>query len=200
MGLDGWLVFAAFWVVFVTSPGPNAVNCVGNGMAYGFKRSLWGVAAILVQAFLFLTLSAAGLAAALAAAPGAIGVLRLVGAMVLVWLGVRTVLRARVAMGAQAGAGSVFWRAFLIATLNIKSLMGYLAGFTQFVDPAVPVWDQMAVIYPTAMTLTGLSYCGYTALGAGLGRTAMAAITGVWFRQVMGVAFVIYGVALGLSG
>ena len=39
MSLEGWLIFAAFWVVFVTSPGPNAVNCIQNGMNLGFRRA-----------------------------------------------------------------------------------------------------------------------------------------------------------------
>ena len=64
MSLEGWTVFALFWVVFVTTPGPNAVNCITNGMTIGFRRSLWGVAAILTQAALFLTLSAAGVPSA----------------------------------------------------------------------------------------------------------------------------------------
>ena len=63
---EAWIIFALFWIVFVTTPGPNAINCIGNGMTYGFKRSLWGVFAILTQAALFLLLSAAGLTALLA--------------------------------------------------------------------------------------------------------------------------------------
>ena len=59
MGWEAWAVFAGFWVVFVTSPGPNAVNCIRNGMTYGFTQALWGVAAILTQAALFLALLAA---------------------------------------------------------------------------------------------------------------------------------------------
>ena len=38
-------------------------------MTYGFPRALWGVAGIMTQATLFLFLSAAGVAAALAARP-----------------------------------------------------------------------------------------------------------------------------------
>ena len=36
MSFEAWSVFALFWVVFVTTPGPNAVNCIGNGMTLGF--------------------------------------------------------------------------------------------------------------------------------------------------------------------
>ncbi|MEL7390352.1 MAG: LysE family translocator, partial [Pseudomonadota bacterium] len=55
MSVEGWLVFVLFWVVFVTTPGPNAVNCISNGMSLGFRRSLPGVAAIMTQSILFLS-------------------------------------------------------------------------------------------------------------------------------------------------
>ncbi|MEL6172240.1 MAG: LysE family translocator, partial [Pseudomonadota bacterium] len=69
MSVEGWLVFVLFWVVFVTTPGPNAVNCISNGMSLGFRRSLPGVAAIMTQSILFLSLSAAGITALIAASP-----------------------------------------------------------------------------------------------------------------------------------
>jgi hypothetical protein len=45
MSLHGWTVFALLWVVFVTTPGPNAVNCIQNGMAYGASQPARGSAA-----------------------------------------------------------------------------------------------------------------------------------------------------------
>lgn len=63
MSWDARIIFALFWAVFVTTPGPNAVNCITNGMTLGFHRALPGVAAILTQAALFLALSALGITA-----------------------------------------------------------------------------------------------------------------------------------------
>lgn len=201
MSFQAWTVFALFWVVFVTTPGPNAVNCIGNGMTHGFLKSLWGVAGILTQATLFLILSAAGVTALLTASPEAFLVARLIGAAFLIWLGIRGwVTAARPVAAARTSARSIYGRAFLIATINAKSVAGYLAAFSQFVQPDVPIWDQMWVIFPTALTITALSYCGFTALGAGLGRMAMGVVLNLWFRRVMAVCFVIYGVLLGFSG
>lgn len=56
MSFEAWIVLALFWLVFVTTPGPNAVNCINNGMALGFRRALVGVLGILTQASLFLVL------------------------------------------------------------------------------------------------------------------------------------------------
>jgi homoserine/homoserine lactone efflux protein len=195
---EAWAVFALFWALFVTTPGPNAVNCLGNGMTHGFARSLWGVAGILTQATLFLFLSAAGVTALLAASPAAFFWAKLIGAAFLVWLGIRGWITASRPLAARhVPARSIYGRAFLIATINAKSVAGYLAAFSQFVQPDVPVWSQMTVIVPTALTITALSYTGYTAIGAGLGRLAMGPVLNTWFRRFMSACFVVYGVLLG---
>lgn len=198
MSGEAWIIFALFWVVFVTTPGPNAVNCINNGMTLGFRRALVGVLAILTQATLFLLLSALGVTALIAASPIAFTIAKLIGAGFLIFLGVRGWMRAGVPVTLeQRPAKSIFLRAFAIATINPKSVAGYLAAFSQFVQPDVPIWSQMVVILPTALTLTALSYMGFTALGAGIGRAALGAVFNVWVRRVMAVCFVIYGVLLG---
>lgn len=200
MTVEGWIIFALFWVVFVTTPGPNAVNCITNGMTLGFRKSVPGILAILTQATLFLILSAAGVTALIAASPTAFFVAKLMGAGFLIYLGVRGWLLARTPPKMSGRSGkSVYLRALAIATINPKSVAGYLAAFSQFVQPDVPVWDQMWLIMPTALTITALSYTGYTALGAGIGRAALGAVFNVWVRRVMAVCFVIYGVLLGAS-
>ncbi|WP_085310666.1 LysE family translocator [Planktotalea arctica] len=198
MSFEAWSLFALFWVVFVTTPGPNAVNCISNGMRFGFLRSLWGVAAILTQASLFLLLSALGVTALIAASETAFIIAKYVGAAWLVWLGIKGLVNAgRPVPTLQPSTGSIYRRALAIAVINPKSVAGYLAAFTQFVQPDVPTWDQMGVIVPTALFLTALSYCGFTALGAGLGRLALGAVFNVWFRRAMALCFIIYGVLLG---
>ena len=200
MSLEAWLVFAAFWAVFVVTPGPNAVNCVTNGMTYGIRRSLWGVLAILTQATLFLFLSALGVTALIATSPTLFFAAKLVGAAFLVFLGIRGwIMAGRVVVAPRVDGGAIYGRALAIATINAKSVAGYLAAFSQFVQPDVPIWGQMVANVPTALTLTALSYTGYVSLGALLGRMAYGAVMNKWFRRVMALCFIIYGVMLGLA-
>ncbi|MEP4979583.1 LysE family translocator [Ascidiaceihabitans sp.] len=200
MSFEGWIIFTLFWAVFVTTPGPNAVNCISNGMNLGFKRSLVGVLAILTQASLFLALSAAGITALIAASPTGFFIAKLIGAGFLIFLGVRGwLLAAKPAPTVPRKPGSIYLNALAIATINPKSVAGYLAAFSQFVQPDVAIGAQMWVIVPTALTLTALSYITYTALGAGLGRAALGAVFNVWVRRGMAVCFVIYGVLLGAA-
>lgn len=199
MSFADWALFAGFWVLFVTTPGPNAANCIQNGMSLPFTRAMVGVLGILTQATAFLLLSAAGVAALIVAAPGLFFWAKLVGAAVLIWLGLRAWRRAGTLSAPPADGRSVYLRALLIATINAKSLAGYLAAFTQFVNPEVPIWSQMVWIMPTALTLTALSYTGYTLLGAALGRAALGALARVWVQRGLAGCFILYGALLGGS-
>ncbi len=198
MSIEAWTVFVLFWVVFVTTPGPNAVNCINNGMNLGMRRAMVGVLGILTQALLFLTLSALGITALIATSPEAFMVAKWAGVAFLIYLGLWGILQARKPVRVEERpAASVYLRAFAIATINPKSVAGYLTAFSQFVQPDVPIGGQMWVIVPTALTLTALSYTGFTALGASLGRAALGAVFNVWVRRIMAACFVIYGVLLG---
>ncbi|SFT92586.1 LysE family translocator [Sedimentitalea nanhaiensis] len=200
MSFQAWTIFALFWVVFVTTPGPNAVNCITNGMSLPFGRAMVGVSAILTQASLFLILSALGVTALIATSPTGFFFAKLIGAGFLIWLGIRGWIRAKTPVLADARpARHVYLHALAIATINPKSVAGYLAAFSQFVQPDVPIWNQMVVIMPTALIITALSYTGFTILGAVLGRAALGAVFNVWVRRVMAVCFITYGVLLGTS-
>ncbi|WP_039018700.1 LysE family translocator [Halocynthiibacter namhaensis] len=200
MSFEAWTIFVLFWIVFVTTPGPNAVNCITNGMTLGFTRALPGVLAILTQATLFLILSAVGVTALITASPTAFFIAKLIGAGFLIYLGIKGFLTAKTPVkAAQRPAKHIYLHALAVAVINPKSVAGYLAAFSQFIQPGVPIWNQMIVIMPTALTLTGLSYLGFTALGAGIGRAALKAVFNVWIRRVMAACFIIYGILLGFS-
>ncbi|AUQ51601.1 putative LysE-type translocator [Phaeobacter inhibens] len=198
MSFEAWTLFALFWVVFVTTPGPNAVNCISNGMSLGFWRAIVGVLAILTQATLFLLLSAIGVTALIAASPSVFLVAKLIGAAFLIYLGLRGWHNAtRPAPAVERPARHVYLHALAVAVINPKSVAGYLAAFSQFVEPNVPIWDQMLVIMPTALILTTLSYTGFTLLGVAMGQAAMKAVFNLWIRRLLAVCFIVYGVLLG---
>ncbi len=200
MSFEAWSLFALFWAVFVTTPGPNAVNCISNGMSLSFAKAMLGVLAILTQATLFLLLSALGVTALIATSPTGFFVAKLIGAGFLIFLGLRGWRNAsKPAPTAERPARHVYLHALAVATINPKSVAGYLAAFSQFVQPGVPIWQQMGVIMPTALVLTALSYTGFTLLGALMGKAALKAVFSTWIRRVLAICFIVYGVLLGAS-
>ncbi|MDE4173820.1 LysE family translocator [Phaeobacter sp. PT47_59] len=200
MSFEAWSVFALFWVVFVTTPGPNAVNCISNGMTLGLPKAMLGVLAILTQASAFLVLSALGVTALIAASPTGFLVAKVIGAGFLIFLGIRGWINAtRPTPAVERPARHVYLHALAVATINPKSVAGYLAAFSQFVQPGVPIWEQMSVIMPTALVLTTLSYTGFTLLGVLMGKAALKAVFNVWIRRVLALCFITYGILLGAS-
>lgn len=200
MSFEAWTLFAFFWVVFVTTPGPNAVNCISNGMSLSLPKAMLGVLAILTQATLFLLLSALGVTALIATSPTGFLVAKIIGAGFLIFLGLRGWRNAsKPAPSAERPARHVYLHALAVATINPKSVAGYLAAFSQFVQPGVPIWQQMGVIMPTALLLTALSYTGFTLLGALMGKAALKAVFSTWIRRILALCFIIYGVLLGAS-
>lgn len=200
MSFEAWTLFALFWVVFVTTPGPNAVNCISNGMSLSFPKAMLGVLAILTQATLFLLLSALGVTALIATSPTGFFVAKIIGAGFLIFLGLRGWRNAsKPAPSAERPARHVYLHALAVAMINPKSVAGYLAAFSQFVQPGVPIWQQMGVIMPTALLLTALSYTGFTLLGALMGKAALKAVFSTWIRRCLAICFIVYGVLLGAS-
>ena len=200
MTIDAWFIFASFWVLFVTTPRPNAVNCVSVAMDYRFRTSLICVLGILTQATLFLVLSAFGIIALISASSSTFGVVKWIGAAFLIYLGMRGWITANFPISQVLPVSSeVYFKSFLVATINPKSIAGYLAASSQFVAPNIAIWDQMWIIIPTALCLTKLSYTSFCALGARLGHAALSTISNVWLRRVLATCFIIYRFSLGLS-
>ena len=130
MSFEAWTIFALFWVVFVTTPGPNAVNCISNGMMLSLPKAMLGVLAILTQATLFLLLSALGVTALIAAAPLWFFVAKIIGAGFLILMGLRSWRNAtKPAPAVERPARHVYLHALAVATINPKSVAGYLAAF-----------------------------------------------------------------------
>ncbi|MEC9311863.1 MAG: LysE family transporter, partial [Pseudomonadota bacterium] len=136
----------------------------------------------------------------IAASPTGFFVAKVIGAGFLIFLGVRGWINAtRPTPAVERPARHVYLHALAVATINPKSVAGYLAAFSQFVQPGVPIWEQMSVIMPTALVLTTLSYTGFTLLGVLMGKAALKAVFNVWIRRLLAVCFIVYGVLLGAS-
>ncbi len=196
MSLEEWIIFTGFWTLFVTMPGPNAVNCIAVASEFGFRKSLVCVAAILSQATLFLALTILGLSSILVNTPETLMTLKIIGIIFLIYIGFKGLIDAGKYVRREFSFGSLFVKSFLIATINPKSLAGYLAAFTIIINPDVAIRTQMWVIVPTALTITCLNYTSFCALGAFLKDKAVTVTLNIRLRRVLSLFFILYGVAL----
>ncbi|MFB2550581.1 LysE family translocator [Ensifer soli] len=150
-GLDTLIAFVATTAAFAFIPGPAMLYAAARTMAGGRRAGLMAVLGIHLGAYVHILAAAAGLTLLLQAVPLAYTLLKLAGALYLVWLGIG-LIRARGWEAGDAPAArsprAAFLESIAVEVLNPKTAIFFLAFLPQFVDPAAafPVWLQFALL------------------------------------------------------
>src|SRR5687768_13988202 len=92
MALDTFFLYLATWTLVALSPGPAIMFVMSQGARFGTRGAVAGTAGILGGHLVCFTLVAFGLAALLASFSIAVDVIRIGGALYLMYLGVRMML------------------------------------------------------------------------------------------------------------
>jgi homoserine/homoserine lactone efflux protein len=167
-----WGLFAGFLaltVVLVLIPGPIVTLVIATGATFGVRAGLLTVAGTSVGNAVLVALIAVGLSWVVAHALYLFELLRWIGAVYLVWLGVRAWRNAGQGRAPAPGARVYFRRGFVVALSNPKTIAFFTAFLPQFVDPALPAGRQLAVMCTVAVLLAAASDSCW-AIAAGLGR------------------------------
>ncbi|CAM3829739.1 LysE family translocator [Bordetella bronchialis] len=147
--LHMFLLFLAADVALKLTPGPDMALTLTRGMTQGFRVAWLSVLGTFAAGFVQVPLVVLGLAAIFKESPTLFLAVKLMGAMYLIYLGVRAIRRSRnpraLAEVAARGEGwDVFLQGFMTNLLNPKVFIFLIAFLPQFTDPAQgPVWVQM---------------------------------------------------------
>ena len=168
-----WELFAAFLLITIVlflTPGPIVTLVIATGAAHGVHAALTTVAGTTLGNGFLLAAIAFGLSWVLRNAAELFEILRWIGAAYLVWLGIQAWRHAGERTRVPILCGRVhFWRGLAVALTNPKSIAFFTAFLPQFVDPALPVGRQLAVMCTVSVLMGGLTDSAY-AVAAGLGR------------------------------
>ena len=125
--------------------------------------------------------------------------LKWIGAAYLVWLGVK-LWRAGGRLNAVARTEGtaplrMLAHAWLVTTLNPKSIVFFVAFLPQFLDAGRPFWPQMAIFEATFVTLAFANAFGYALLAARARRLAASPRALRTVNRVGGTALIAAGAA-----
>jgi threonine/homoserine/homoserine lactone efflux protein len=198
-----WELFAAFLLitfVLVITPGPIVTLVIATGASQGTRAALTTVAGTTLGNALLLAAIACGLSWVLNNAAALFEVLRWIGAAYLIWLGIQAWRSAGRNGGVPPPRGRVhFWRGFVVALLNPKTIAFFTAFLPQFVDPSLPAGRQLAVMCVVSVVLAIFTDCGW-AVAAGLGRAwFMTAWRAKLLNRLSGGALIGGGIWLSLA-
>jgi threonine/homoserine/homoserine lactone efflux protein len=204
MTVETWLAFAAASAVLLVIPGPTILLVLSYALGRGWRVAAPVAAGVALGDLTAMTLSMLGLGVLLAQSAALFTLLKWIGAAYLTWLGVK-LWRAGATLEAEprTDAGSrarMMAHAWLVTTLNPKSLIFFVAFLPQFLDPARPFWPQMAIFEATFVTLAFLNAFGYALLGARARRLATSPRALRLVNRAGGTALIGAGAAAALTG
>lgn len=206
MSIDQYLVFVAITSLFLLSPGPSVMLSINNGIKFGVKRSSIAVLGNVSAFQLLIILSALGLGAVLTASADAFNLLKILGAIYLVYLGLKiwfspvTSYKNGVVNNDLDSAPSIlFKRAFLVTSSNPKALVYVSALLPQFIDTQQSLLPQITTLAITSAVVQFVIFMAYVLLASKARRWLEQPAKRKAFNRVSGITFMGFGVALGLS-
>jgi threonine/homoserine/homoserine lactone efflux protein len=204
--LELLIPFALATLTFAVMPGPALLYTAAQTLARGRSGGLLAALGIHLGCYAHVLAATLGLSAIFETVPVLYAILKVAGALYLIWIGVG-IIRGRTRADALPqmkgkGARRAFVESILVELLNPKVALFFIAFLPQFVDPAasLPVWTQFLILgvvvnlsFTTADLVTVLVA---SAVVAGLRRSGRM---DRWLRAAGGSILVGLGVQMAAS-
>ncbi len=150
MDIANLAFFAAAALAIALSPGPGMLYVAARTLAGGRAEGLASSFGTGLGGLVHVAAGAIGVSALVMASAEAFTVLKIVGALYLVWIGIKTIRDARLPFEVKVtttGATTAFREGIVVEALNPKTAAFFLAFLPQFVDPSAgPVWLQFLLL------------------------------------------------------
>lgn len=165
--LDALLAFGAASFVLFLIPGPAVAYIVNRSIADGRGVAFVSVAGLELGNFVHVVAASAGLSAVLATSAAAFTVVKWLGVIYLIGIGVRTLLTEPGRLAGTVDEISLrraFTQGIVVNTLNPKVALFFLSFLPQFIDPDRGAAWLQALVLGSLFTLLGCVMDGSWAL------------------------------------
>jgi homoserine/homoserine lactone efflux protein len=203
MSFATWITFVIAGIVIAVSPGSGAVLSMSHGLAYGVKKASATVLGLQLGLILVLLVAGAGVGSLLLASELAFTIVKIVGALYLIWLGIGQ-WRAKGAgpgvstagMAAHPPFGRRVLTGFLTNATNPKGIIFMVAVLPQFISKEAPVLPQLAILGVTMVAIDTSVMHGYAFLAASMQRFFRDARAVKIQNRVFGSVLIVVGALL----
>ena len=195
MSFELWLAYALAAAIILVIPGPTILLVISQAVAHGRRSVIPLAAGVLFGDFTAMTLSLLGLGAILSASAALFSIFKWVGALYLVYLGIKMWRKHPSGGEALLGAGSksarrLFKSAYIVTSLNPKGIAFFVAFLPQFVDPAQPAAPQLMILGGTFLALAAINAFLYATFAGQLRDRMHNHHVQRWFNRMGGGALV----------
>jgi homoserine/homoserine lactone efflux protein len=180
MSFTTWITFFVAACLIAISPGSGAVLSMSHGLAYGVRKTTATIAGLQSGLLLVLFIAGAGVGSLLIASEIAFGIVKTVGALYLIYLGLGQ-WRARVdshtdipARASPPAATPAFRKRFLTGFLtnatNPKGIIFMVAVLSQFITHDAPLLPQLLILAATMCSIDLVVMHSYAFAAASMQR------------------------------
>jgi threonine/homoserine/homoserine lactone efflux protein len=200
MDLQLWAGFALASLVLAIVPGPGVATILGFALSSGRRTALGAVAGMAFGNAIAISLSLAGAGAMLAASATAFLVLKWVGALYLIGMGVLAIRNAgrpgeAVPDVAPVSLRSAFLMTMAVGVFHPKTIIFFMAFATQFIQADAPFLPQAAVLVITFTAIAAMTDALYAMGGAKAAGRLKSATARLWTRRAGGGVLILAGAA-----
>ena len=198
MTLATWLAFVAASVAVLIIPGPTISLVISYALSQGRRAAAAIVLGVALGDLTAMSLSLLGLGALLATSATLFTALRWLGAAYLVYLGIklwRTRPQQDDGPTGRAGARRMIGHAWLVTSLNPKSIVFFTAFVPQFIDLHGDYAVQATILTATFVALAALNAGAYALAAARLQGTIRRPGTRRVVDRLAGSALIGAGIA-----
>jgi len=176
MPLELWLAYTATSIVILAIPGPTVLLVLSYSITHGRPATLPLAAGVTLGDSVAITLSLIGLGTLLAASAFWFTIIKWLGGIYLIYLGVKSFRQARKTLAETPESApastprKLFGIAFIVTALNPKSIVFFIALLPQFISPAHPVVTQLWILGATFVTLAAIGAVSYSLFASTIRR------------------------------
>ena len=205
MNFELVIVYSLFSFFYIISPGPAIFLAISNGMSADLKAVALSSFGNVIGLLLLSSISIVGLGAIITGSATLFMIVKLVGALYLIYLGVKQFRNSKAVAFEkteqrstnQRKTASFFNEGFLVAATNPKPILFFTAIFLQFLNPQAAIMPQFVLLTSIFMVLSFISLFSYGLISKSSRRLFSNAKRMAWFHRITGGIFIAMG--LGLS-
>ena len=199
MSLEMWIAYVIATTIVLVIPGPTILLVISQAISHGRRAVIPLVTGVTLGDFTAMTLSVLGLGAILAASAALFSVLKFIGAVYLIYLGIKLWRsnpdKPKISFAATKASNSLLFKGtFIVTALNPKSIAFFVVFLPQFINPQSQTVPQLLILGATFLLLASINATLYAVFAGHLRDTMKSSRVRRWFNRCGGSVLIGAGI------
>jgi len=199
MPISLYLLFCTVALIATMTPGPAVMLAIRNGANHGWRNAIPSSLGNITGLFCLACLSMAGLGALMKSSAMVFGLVKLIGAGYLIFLGIKQwrsagqMAQREKTVSQAIGTRALYTEGLLLALTNPKAILFITALLPQFIQTDVSLPRQFLILISTFMALSFSALMSYATLASVAQERFLGLLRSRGFNRATGACFVVLG-------